>query len=177
MKMKSAILCVTLGMIPALASAQSLGPVAGEREVLLAGAGSSDKRFDNGSFGVSGDYGWYRTNRTLWGIRQSVNYANVEGAFITDDFWNGSTRGFINWHLSDNAFRPFVGASLGGIYGDGVKNSGFAGLELGFKHYVNPKTFLALRGEYQWLFERGRDIDDRFDGGAWAYTIGIGYNF
>jgi hypothetical protein len=175
--MKMKLLCLTLGLLPAFAAAQSVGPVAGEREILLSGAGSSDRRFNSGSIGISGDYGWYRTSQTLYGIRQSVNYATIRGASLRDDFWNGSTRGFMNWHLSDAAFRPFVGASLGAVYGNGVRDSGFAGLELGFKHYVNPKTFVAARGEYQWFFQRSRQINDTFRSGAWAYTLGVGYNF
>lgn len=34
------------------------GPVTGEREFTLAGTGTSDKDFDNSSFGISGDIGW-----------------------------------------------------------------------------------------------------------------------
>ncbi|MFP4184277.1 MAG: hypothetical protein ACLFRW_06815 [Halorhodospira sp.] len=64
------------------------------------------------------------------------------------------------------------------VYGDGVEESGFAGVELGGKYYVREKTYLLGRAEYQWLFDDSDDVDDAFkDDGAWAYTVGVGYNF
>jgi len=165
---------------PALAqtgAASNRGPVQGERELTLSGTGSNDRNFNTGGFGVSGDYGLHYSPTTLFGIRQSINYASIKGQSITNDFWNGSTRAYTNYHFGRTDLRPFLGASLGGVYGDGVNSSLFAGLEGGFKYYVLPKTFLIGRIEYQWYFDRARDIDDSFDGGAWAYTVGIGYNF
>lgn len=182
MNKRTTLLCVTLGLFPAAAFAQSgstsnLGPAQGEREFTLSGTGSSDKDFDSSSFGMSADIGWYRSRELLLGIRQSLNFADIEGEDISNDFWNGSTRGYVNYHFGQTAWRPFVGASLGGVYGDGVNNSGFAGLEGGLKYYVMPKTFIMARAEYQWFFDDGGDVDDQFDKGAWAYTFGLGYNF
>jgi hypothetical protein len=182
MNRNTVFLCVTLGLFPAAAFAQTgyssnVGPTQGDREFTLSGTGSSDRNFDSGNIGASGDFGWYRSNELLLGIRQSVNYASIEGESIKDDFWNGSTRGYLNYHFGQTAWRPFVGASLGAIYGDGVKDSAFAGLEGGFKYYVLPKTFLLARAEYQWFFDRAKDVDNTFDQGAWAYTVGLGYNF
>lgn len=159
-------------------SGHHFGPSAGDRELSISGTGSSDRRFKNGSFGVTGDWGWYRSDQTVWGIRQSVNYASIRGENITNDFWNGSTRGYLNYQFGDSQARPFVGGSLGVIYGDGVKNSGFAGLETGAKYYVLEKTYLLARVEYQFFFDRNRrEFDDGFKDGAWAYTVGLGYNF
>ncbi len=182
MNKRTTLLCVTLGLFPVATLAQSgstssLGPVQGEREFTLSGTGSSDKDFDSSSIGVSADIGWYRSRELLLGIRQSANFADIEGQDITDDFWNGSTRGYVNYHFGHTAWRPFVGASLGAVYGDGVNDSGFAGLEAGLKYYVLPKTFIMGRAEYQWFFDDGGDVDDQFDKGAWAYTLGLGYNF
>lgn len=182
MNKRTTLLCVTLGLFPVATLAQSgstssLGPVQGEREFTLSGTGSSDKDFDSSSIGVSADIGWYRSRELLLGLRQSVNFADIEGQDITDDFWNGSTRGYVNYHFGHTAWRPFVGASLGAVYGDGVNDSGFAGLEAGLKYYVLPKTFIMGRAEYQWFFDDGGDVDDQFDKGAWAYTLGLGYNF
>ena len=82
-----------LGALPMAASAQStsFGPEEGDREFSISGTGSSDQSFDSGSFGVTGDLGWYLRNNVVAGIRQSVNYASIEGEDITDDFWNGTT--------------------------------------------------------------------------------------
>ncbi len=164
-------------LTPFVATAQQFGPVEGDREFSIAGSGSSDKNFDSGSFGVVADLGWYMTPPLVLGVRQSVNYANIEGESISDDFWNGATRGYLDYHFGANRLRPFIGGSLGAIYGDGVKDSAFAGLETGGKYYVLQKTYLLARVEYQWFFSRSSDADDAFKDGAWAYTVGLGYNF
>lgn len=169
-----------LGALPMAASAQTseYGPQGGDREFSISGTGSNDRNFNSGNFGVTGDLGWYLRDNMVAGVRQSVNYADVEGEGVTDDFWNGSTRGYLNHQFLDGRARPFVGASLGGIYGDGVKDSAFAGLETGMKYYVLPKTYFLARAEYQFLFSDTDDATDAFqDDGIWAYTIGLGYNF
>lgn len=176
----AAITLVLLGALPMAASAQSsgYGPDEGDMELSISGTGSSDRDFESGTFGMTGDLGWYLSGQTVVGIRQSVNYASIEGASLDDDFWNGSTRGYLNYQFLDNKARPFVGASLGGIYGDGVKDSGFAGLETGLKYYVRTKTYFLARVDYQFFFDDTDDADDAFqDDGAWAYTVGLGYNF
>ncbi|WMC12110.1 OmpA family protein [Oceanimonas pelagia] len=182
--LKKAPLVAIMGatLLPAVAMANmhghsSIGPNQGDREFSLSGTGSSSKDFDNSSFGISADYGWYLSDRTLAGIRQSISYADVEGEGLTDDFWNGSTRGFVDYHFGQNAARPFVGASLGAIYGDGVNDTGIAGLEAGLKYYLLPTTFIQARAEYQFLFDSGDSASDNFDDGAWAYTFGMGLNF
>lgn len=172
-------LCL-LGALPMAVSAQSssVGPDRGDKEFSLSGTGSSDRNLDSGSFGVSGDLGWYLSDDLVAGVRQSINYASIEGADIEDDFWNGSTRGYLNYQFLNDRARPFVGGSLGGIYGDGVKDSAFAGLETGLKYYVRPKTYFIGRVEYQFFFSDSDDASDAFqDDGAWAYTVGLGYNF
>lgn len=153
-------LCV-LGALPMAVSAQSpvFGPDEGDREFTLSGTGSNDRDFDSGSFGVTADLGWYLRTNLVAGARQSINYASIEGESIKDDFWNGSTRGYLNYQFLDDRARPFVGGSLGGIYGDGVKDSAFAGLETGIKYYVQTKTFFLTRAEYQFFFS---DTSDRF---------------
>lgn len=176
----TAIAFSLVGALSMTVSAQTsdFGPLDGDREFSISGTGSSDRDFDSGTFGVTGDLGWYLSNRTVAGVRQSINYASIEGESIKDDFWNGSTRGYFNYHFLSNRTRPFLGASLGGVYGDGVKNSTFAGLETGIKHYVQAKTYFLARVEYQFLFSSASDADEAFqDDGAWAYTVGLGYNF
>lgn len=176
----AAITLCLLGALPMAASAQSseFGPDKGDREFSISGTGSNDRDFNSGSFGVTGDLGWYLRDSLVAGVRQSINYADIEGEGVSDDFWNGSTRGYLNHQFLDDRARPFVGASLGGIYGDGVKDSAFAGLETGMKYYVLEKTYFLGRIEYQFFFSDTDDVDDAFqDDGAWAYTVGLGYNF
>ncbi|MFO7551028.1 MAG: hypothetical protein R6W80_06455 [Haliea sp.] len=169
-----------LGALPMAVSAQSsqFGASDSDREFSISGTGNSDRNLDSGSFGVTGDLGWYLSDQLVAGIRQSVNYASIEGESIKDDFWNGASRAYLNYQFLDDRSRPFVGASLGGIYGDGVNDSSFAGLEAGMKYYVLPKTYLLGRVDYQFLFSSTSDASDAFqDSGIWAYTLGLGYNF
>lgn len=169
---------VLAAALPAVAMAQgNVGPKQGDREFSLSGTGTSDKDFDNSSVGISADIGWYTTPNLAWGIRQSVNYADIEGANASDDFWNGSTRGYVDYHFLDGAARPFIGASLGAMYGDGVDDTGFAGLEVGLKYYVLDSTYILARAEYQFFFDSSNDAEDNFDDGAFAYVLGIGFNF
>ncbi len=154
-----------------LAPVAFAGPEEGQREFALSGTGTSDKDFDSNSIGFSGDLGWYTAPNIVLGIRQSVGYADPDKG---DDFWNGSTRGYANYQFGTQNARPFIGASLGGVYGDGVSETGFAGLELGLKYYVLDTTYVLTRAEYQFFFDSGNDT---FDDGAWSYVIGIGFNF
>jgi len=177
---KYLVICALVAAVPGFASAQgttSVGPDTGDREFTLSGTGTSDKDFDNSSFGVSADLGWFRSAQLVLGIRQSLNFADIEGEDLNDDFWNGSTRGYVDYHFGQGPARPFVGASLGGVYGDGVNDGGFAGLELGLKYYALEKTFILARAEYQFFFDSSDDANDNFDDGAWAYVFGIGFNF
>ncbi|TVP56508.1 MAG: hypothetical protein EA349_07880 [Halomonadaceae bacterium] len=157
----------------------AFGPAEGDREFSISGTGSSDRNIDSGSFGLTGDIGWYVRNNVVFGIRQSLNYASIKGENFKDDFWNGATRGYGNYQFApSDRMRPFLGASLGMIYGDGVKDDGFAGLEVGGKYYVRGKTYLLARVEYQFFFSGTGDAGDAFkDDGAFAYTVGMGYNF
>ena len=176
MNLRKTLLAASLmaAIVPGLSYA---GPESGENEFTLSGTGVSDKDFDNSSFGLSGDSGWLPSDRSVWGIRQSINYADVDGGGLGDDFWNGSTRGYYDYHFGSGAARPFVGASLGAVYGDGVKDTGIAGLELGLKYYVLESTFILARAEYQFFFDSSDSAEDNFDDGAWQYVFGIGFNF
>jgi len=167
---------MTLVAAAALAAplAAMAAPEAGEKSFTVSGTGASDNDFDGNAFGVSAELGYYNTDRLLLGVRQSVN--GTAGDAVADE-WNGSTRGFVDYHFGDGAARPFVGANLGYIYGESVNESGTAGLELGLKYFVLDKTFISVGAEYQFLFEDGDDADDQFEDGVYLYTVGVGFNF
>lgn len=158
-------------MLPVVAVA---APVAGDREVTLSGAGSSDKSFDDTVFSVQGSWGTYLDDSAMWGVRQSINARDTEGESVKFD---GSTRVFYDYHFGTGQTRPFVGLSLGGIYGDGVDNTFSGGPEIGIKHWVQDKTFITAMAEYQFLFKSGSDARDRYDHGAFFYSVGVGYNY
>lgn len=150
-------------------------PESGDRTFTLSGTGTSDNDFDSNTFGVTAELGWFLNDRVEAGARQTINLIARDD---DDDDWSGATRAFADWHFGGpNAFQPFVGVNVGGIYGESVKDSFTAGPEVGFKYYVKDKTFIELQAEYQFLFEDADEIDDEFDDGAFFYTLGIGYNF
>ncbi|MBD7977796.1 MULTISPECIES: hypothetical protein [Pseudomonas] len=149
-------------------------PVTGDQEITLSGAGSSDKDFDSTVMAVQGSWGQYLSEQSLWGIRQSINIRDDEG---DDTKFDGSTRVFYDYHFGTGNTRPFIGVSLGGVYGEQVEESFMAGPEIGIKHWVADKTFITAMAEYQFLFESGSEADDRFDDGLFLYSLGIGYNF
>jgi hypothetical protein len=147
---------------------------AGDKAFTISGTGASDKDFDTNTFGTTAELGWFLTNEFELGLRQSVNVLSLENA---DDRWSGATRGFADYHFGQGTVVPYLGANLGGVYGDNVQDTGAAGLEGGLKFYVKDKTFIALQAEYDWFFDNSDDIDNQFDDGAYFYTLGIGFNF
>jgi hypothetical protein len=161
--------CAALAALPAAAA-----PEAGDNEVVLAGNGTSDQDFDTNAFGLSGHYGWYLSDSFELGIRQSLSGVSVDDG---DDTWAGSTRVFADYHFGRGTVLPFVGANIGGIYGEGVNDTGAAGVEAGLKWFVKEETFIMFMAEYQFLFEDADDIDDTFDDGAFSYTVGVGFTF
>jgi len=171
------LLAVALPGAALAAASGTYGPQAGEREFTLSGTGTSDKDFDNSSIGVSGEVGWFLSDQLSLGVRQSLTFADIQGEDIDDDFWAGSTRGYGDYHFGSGRARPFVGASLGAIYGDGVNDTGVGGVEVGLKYYALPDTFILARAEYQFLFDSSDDAEDNFDDGSWSYVLGIGFNF
>jgi hypothetical protein len=148
---------------------------AGEHEITLGGSGASNKDFDESFGGVNFSYGWYTSPTQEWVLRQSINYANPN---VGGQSWNGATRLAFDQHLAAHgAVRPFIGANIGGVYGDAVRDTFAAGLEAGAKFYVQSRTFVYAMAEYGWFFRRARNLDDRFNDGQFNWSVGVGFNF
>lgn len=160
-------------MVPVGALALNL-PQQGTQEVTLSGGGSSDKDFDSTVFSLNGSWGQYFDPNSMWGVRQTVGIRDNEGESTRFD---GATRFFYDYHFGSGATRPFVGISLGGIYGEGVDDTFSGGPEVGLKHYLKEDVFVTAMVEYQFLFDSGSDARDNYDDGALFYNIGLGYNF
>lgn len=175
MKKLSSALFISASLVTAGAFAQGYTvPTEGTQEVTLAGSGSSDKDFDNNFFNIEGSYGRYLSSQSAVGVRQTVSVADPDGQ---SSEWNGSTRAFYDYHFGQARTRPFLGANLGYVYGDSVKESFLAGLTAGVKHYVLASTFVVGALEYQYFFEDGDEINNRFDDGSFVYSLGLGFNF
>lgn len=148
---------------------------AGEREFTLGGSGASNTDLDDSFGGATFSYGYYQTENAAWVLRQSINYSNPDRGGTT---WFGATRIAYDYHLAPwGAFRPFVGANFGGVYGKAVSDTWAAGLEAGLKYYVQPRTFIYAIGEYGWYFDRASGIDDTFRDGSINWSVGLGFNF
>lgn len=175
-------LAAAAGFVPALAFGQTpaytqpMGPVQGDREVILSGSGSSDVDFDNNTVNVNGSFAQYLTDATALGLRQGVTF--IDRPNVSSQ-WRGATDLFAQWHFGgrDAAVRPFVGANVGYFYGDGITDTWVAGPEVGAKWYVRPHTFVLTQVDYQVTFRSSDDVDEDWDDGRFNYRLGVGYNF
>lgn len=165
-------LALALAPAAALAQSESYGPAAGRNEFSLSGTGTSDNDFENGSFGLTGNYGYYLDENWLVGVRQTFTWSDSGSSS-----WTGSTRGVLDYHFGQGRWRPFIGANLGMTYGDGVDETGIISPEAGLKYYANATTFIYGMAEYQIFFEDSDDVSDNFDDSAFVYTVGVGFHF
>lgn len=148
-------------------------PSQGDGVFTLSGSGTSDDSLDSNIINVTFDLGKYMTKETVVGVRQSVGIADVPG----ENAWNGATRIFADYHFDQRAWQPFVGANIGGVYGDNIDETFFAGPELGVKYYMKEETFVTVQAEYQVFFSSTDDVESNYDDGAFVYSAGIGINF
>lgn len=173
MRNKTYLMCAMLASL-APASLVQAAPAAGDREITIQGTGTSSNDLDNNLFSASGSYGQYLTDQGVWGIRQSVGVSDTNN---TSSRWNGATRLFYDWHYDADKWQPYLGASVGYIYGEDTHETFSAGPEIGVKYYVKDKTFVGLSAEYQFLFEDSNDINNTYDNGAIFYGLGVGFDF
>ena len=144
----------------------------GNWELTLAGSGTNGPDFDGVSFGVNGSLGYFLTDQFELSVRQTVNYSDFVGSS-----WNGSTRVAADFHFDMDRWQPFVGANIGFVYGEGVKDTWEAAPEAGVKYFVNSTTFIYLSAEYQFFFDQGDDVDSAFSDGSFVYTLGVGFKW
>lgn len=182
MKTRNLTACLLAALLPCTALAQTTIPApadptrrGGDREITLGGNGAANKEFDDSFGGVNLSYGWYLNETQAIVLRQSVNYSNPS---IGGQTWNGATRIAFDQHLAARgALRPFIGVNAGGVYGDSVRDTFAAGLEIGGKYYVQPRTFVYALVEYGWFFRHAEDVEDRFEDGQFTWSVGVGFNF
>lgn len=176
MRYAFAMLVVAAVTVPAFGEGP-FGPNAtpgqGDWEIKVSGTGANDRKFSDGSFELTADVGTFVTQEVLVALRQSVSYTS----FAPGDAWGGNTRVAADYHFDLGNFQPFIGANLGYVYGDNVRDTWAAGPEAGVKYYMQDNAFLFLRAEYQFFFRRARDADDGFRDGNFLYTVGAGLNF
>jgi hypothetical protein len=159
-----------LGLAAAIPAAMAQ-PDAGDWEFTLGGGGGSDSEFRTGSIGVNGSFGYFVNQNLEVALRQNVSFVDAG----RDEEWAGSTRVAADWHFLLGKFVPFVGASFGLDYNEDGSAWGI-GPEVGVKYYVYEKTFIFAMGEYRWMFDRLRQVDNNLDDGRFAFVVGVGFN-
>ena len=150
------------------------GPDDGDWEFQLSASGANDSSFDAGAFNLGTSLGFFLTDGFELGARHNMSFFDTDDS---DSNFAATTRGFLDYHLNLNRFRPFLGVSAGGLYGDEVDEAFVLAPEGGIKFYALPKTFLLGQMEYQFAFEDVDDADEAADDGQFVYTLGIGFNF
>lgn len=158
-------------VIPAVGFAQGFSQ--GDKVLSLNGSGLSDKDFDNSAFSVSGDLSYFFTNNISGAIRQTLEFANGEG---DGSSWDAVTRVAADYNFDMGRVWPYVGASIGYLYGDDVKDTWLGGPEAGVKVFVNQTTFIVGSIEWQFLFDTGDD-DDTLEDSIFIYSLGIGFRW
>lgn len=146
-------------------------------EVTLGGGAANTSDFEGFTANLNGSLGYFLTDNLEVGVRQSVTYSD----FVGSD-WSGSTRVALDLHFplgEKGHIVPFIGANIGYVYGDGVKDTFAAAPEAGLKLFVNETTFVFITAEYQFFFDEADsdDVSTAFDDGQFVYTIGIGFRF
>lgn len=173
MRLHATALAAAAGLMvaaPAMAIDQ-----AGNWELQLIGAGSSDNDFESGGVTVTGQVGYFFTDQLELAIRQSFTYDDVGG----DSNWTGATRlgGYYHFNYdTDQRWVPFLGVDVGYLYGD-LNDSFVAGPSGGLRYFVNDTTFISATISYEFLFDDADEADDSFSDGQFVYGLGIGFQW
>ncbi len=162
---------VVVLLLGAGAQAQEVGRLQkGDRLFTLSGSGSSDRDMDSSVASIELGMGWFVADPIAVALRQGVNVSDYEGR----SDWNGSTRLGLDFFLDLDRLKPFVGAGIGYVYGDMVKNQFIAGPNVGLLCFVNHTTFVSLGLTYQILFKDADEARDVYKDGMFVYALGMG---
>jgi hypothetical protein len=169
-------IAVAVGVICLVFSAATFaqGFTQGDKTATLNGSGFSSDDFDNTTFAINGSLGYFFTSNIEGSVRQGLMFTDIEDGGST---WGGSTRVAGDYYFDYGRLWPFVGASLGVMYGDeDVEENWLFGLEGGVRYFVNSTTFLVGSIGFDWPL--GSDDDDgAFDDGQWVYIVGMGFRW
>ena len=157
----------------AVPTATFAGFQTGDYELTLNGSGAGDNNFDNNFFSLQGSLGYFFSEVMEGLVRQEASFASSED----DSSWSGSTSFGADLHFDLQTFVPFVGASLGYVYGEGVDDTWFASPEGGVKLFVNATTFIQGLVQYQWFFNSASQAGNNFDDGRFVYVLGLGFRW
>ena len=143
-------------------------------EFVLFGTGASDQDVSNGSAAISGSLGYMLGDHFLANLRQDYFFNDGPGTGSSD---HASTRLALDFLIGEGDFVPFIGANVGYVYGDFVKDTWEAAPEAGFKLFLRDHVFLQLMAEYQFFFDTTDEADEAFNDGSLVYSLGLGMTF
>ena len=171
-----AVVWVVLFPMTVFAQLGGYGYDSGDSEFTMTGSGSNDEDFDNMSLNVQGTLGYFTTEYLELFLRQDFGYSDVSRG---DDVWTAATRIGFDIVFDLSRYKPFIGANAGYAYGDDkvIEDQFIAGPELGLKYFATRDAYLYGLMEWQFLFEKVKDADEKFDDGRYVYSIGVGFKF
>jgi hypothetical protein len=141
----------------------------GDYELTLGGTGANNRGFTAGSGGVDLSIGYFFTQNIEVAFRQNFDVASASG---TTDF-TGESRVAADYNFDFGKWVPFIGANIGGSYGNnGYKGSFEVAPEGGVKYFLNATTFIVAEAEYEIFFRNAHG--NSFNGGSWVYSLGLG---
>lgn len=146
----------------------------GDYELTLNGSGSSDNDFNNNDFNMQFSLGYFFSEMLEGILRQQAGFVARDPG---EDDWNASTSLGADLNFPIDRFVPFLGATVGYIYGDGIDETWIGTPEAGLKAFVNDTTFVQALVQYQFFFDNMDEADNNFDDGRFVYGLGIGFRW
>jgi len=153
-----------LALLPTVANAQFQQ---GDWELTLTGSGQSQKEFDSTALSFGGTVGYFFTDQLEANFRQTISFFDSDPG---ESNWAGSSAIGGDFYFDLDRWQPYIGASIGYVYGDDVDDAFFAGPEGGVKYFVNNTTFVF--GQVAYLFNWDED-----DASFWSYQLGVGFRW
>lgn len=151
----------------------------GDSSVTLSGGFFHTQGSDMSTFNLEAGYGYFLTQGWELGVQQSLGLTRNSGE---KNEWIASTIPFINYNFqglsTNDSFVPFLGAFIGASYNSN-DITGTVGPQVGFKSFVNDRTFIMVKYRYEWFFDdiTINDFKDQRSDGNHAVTIGLGFTF
>lgn len=101
-----------------------------------------------------------------------LNQALLYSFHADDDGIGGRSVAGLDLQVPYLPFSPYLGANVGGVYGEGFQQGFIVGPELGFKIGLGETMFLNAKASYDYQF-RNPDWDD----GITLLGVGLGWRF
>lgn len=144
----------------------------GEHTLMLSGGGISSEDFSGNKTALEVELGYFWTDTFATAVRQELAYENYRsGMFL------GSTAIAADWFWALSQVSPFVGASVGAVYGNHRDTELVLGPEAGVRKLIGESVFVNLMAQYEMFRDPSAQTPDERWGGRFAYTLGLGMRY